>query len=106
MANLTGKKFGGRTKGTPNKSTAEFKELLLKHGIDPVKKLGHVFPHLEPEKQADVLLKLMEFLYPKRKAVEFVDDEGESMAPVFVFPSDEERLIAIQRIRKTRGLDK
>ena len=29
MANTTGKKFGGRTKGTPNKCTAETKALLV-----------------------------------------------------------------------------
>ena len=29
MANNTGKKFGGRTKGTPNKCTAETKALLV-----------------------------------------------------------------------------
>jgi len=29
MANTTGKKFGGRTKGTPNKCTANAKALLV-----------------------------------------------------------------------------
>lgn len=29
MANATGKKFGGRTKGTPNKCTAQAKALLV-----------------------------------------------------------------------------
>ena len=28
MANTTGTKFGGRTKGTPNRTTAETKELI------------------------------------------------------------------------------
>ena len=40
MANTTGKKFGGRVKGTPNKLTTSFKELVAKTYQDLEDKQG------------------------------------------------------------------
>ena len=40
MANTTGKKFGGRTKGTPNKLTTSFKELVAKTNQELEEKTG------------------------------------------------------------------
>jgi len=39
MANTTGKKFGGRTKGTPNRTTEELRKIFisfLEHNIDEI----------------------------------------------------------------------
>jgi hypothetical protein len=41
MANTTGKKWGGRTKGTPNKRSQMAIELAEKLKIDPLKNLLH-----------------------------------------------------------------
>lgn len=39
MSNTTGKKFGGRQKGTPNKSTAEIRELAQEFGPEAIRRL-------------------------------------------------------------------
>lgn len=40
MANTTGKKFGGRKKGTPNKRNATVTAYLNERGADPIKVLA------------------------------------------------------------------
>lgn len=71
MSKLLGSpKSGGRKKGTPNKSSANLFESLEKHKIDIIERLAKILPDLAVEKQADVLLNLMSYIYPKRKAVE------------------------------------
>lgn len=42
MPNTTGKKYGGRKKGTPNKSTKEIRELAKELDADPVEFLLRV----------------------------------------------------------------
>ncbi len=78
-------RIGGRQKGTPNKKTLALVEILEAKKIDPVSGLSTLLPILEPEKQADVYLKLMEYLYPKRKAIEMSLDEQtqEAFKPSF-----------------------
>lgn len=63
-------KTGGRKSGTPNKKTALLHEALEAQGLDVPGRLAKLLPQLEPEKQADVLLELMSYLYPKRKALQ------------------------------------
>jgi len=39
MANTTGKKFGGRKMGTPNKSTSEIRALAQEYGPEAIRRL-------------------------------------------------------------------
>jgi hypothetical protein len=39
MANTTGKKFGGRKKGTPNKTTSEIRALAQEYGPEAIRRL-------------------------------------------------------------------
>src|SRR4051812_48532875 len=65
------KPFGsGRKKGTANKKTLALEEALASHGIDPIGQLAAALPQLSPDRRAEVLLDLVSYLYPKRKAVE------------------------------------
>ncbi|OFZ20071.1 MAG: hypothetical protein A2X94_09155 [Bdellovibrionales bacterium GWB1_55_8] len=71
MAKPTGlPKTGGRKKGTPNKRTVGLQEALESHGLDVVGQLAALLPQLEVEQRASVLIDLMGFLFPKRKAIE------------------------------------
>jgi hypothetical protein len=67
----------GRKKGTPNNRTKLLKSITEDLGIDVPRRLGELLPLLEPSKQADVLLDLMSYIYPKRKAVEYSGPEGQ-----------------------------
>ncbi len=63
-------KTGGRKKGTPNKQTLWLQDQLESQSIDVASKIFEIFPMLAPEKQVDVLLNLLPYLYPKRKPIE------------------------------------
>lgn len=69
-------KTGGRKRGVPNKKTQVFQEALDSHGIDVVSQLAEILPHLDSAKRADVLLHLLAYQFPKRKAVEITGQNG------------------------------
>ncbi|MBY0554222.1 hypothetical protein K2P97_06815 [bacterium] len=66
----------GRQKGTPNKKTLILTEILDSLDCDVTQKLTELLPQLQPEKQADVLLELMSYIFPKRKALELTGADG------------------------------
>lgn len=85
-----GTKTGGRSKGTPNKTTQEFKEAL--NGL-----LEHSAPHLtqwldrvaqdDPAKALDTINKYIEYVYPKLARAEHqtLDKDGNKAdASIFV----------------------
>jgi hypothetical protein len=86
-------KTGGRKTGTPNRKTAALKSIVDELGLDVPSRLRELLPNLSPEKQADVLLDLMSYLYPKRKAIEHSGPDG---SPIQIQPNREnlKRLIA------------
>jgi hypothetical protein len=49
FARKKGERFGGRKKGTPNKSTAEIRALAQVHGPAAIKKLAHLMENAESE---------------------------------------------------------
>ncbi|MFV8248092.1 hypothetical protein [Bdellovibrio bacteriovorus] len=64
------KNGSGRQKGTPNKKTQLLNEILDAKDFCIPEKLMELLPSLSPEKQADILVDLMSYVYPKRKAIE------------------------------------
>jgi len=73
MANTTGKKFGGRKKGTPNKITQDvrsaFKQLIESNTDNLFVWLDKIAKD-NPEKAFDLILKLSEFVTPKLNRTE------------------------------------
>ena len=68
--NNTNQKFGGRTKGTPNKTTAELRErftLLLESNMD---RIQSDLDTLEPKDRIRTLLEISKFIIPTLKAVD------------------------------------
>jgi len=73
------KKLGGRKKGSLNKKTAALVPLLeqLKaHNFDIVGRLIETIPLLNPSEQVEALLRLMEFIFPKKRHTEISVDEA------------------------------
>lgn len=72
MANTTGKKFGGRQKGTPNKvnsTTAETKHLLQNVVTKQIEKLETTLSKLEPVDRVNALSKLLPYILPKQQDI-------------------------------------
>ena len=72
-------KTGGRKKGSLNKKTLELSQILKKANINVPEKIIELLPTLDTEKQVEVLLKLMPYLYPKRKPKEPLEVKLESV---------------------------
>lgn len=92
-------KTGGRTKGTPNKATREFRETVQKLLDDNRENVGrwltlvaegdgtdHGKP--DPAKALDLLARLAEFAAPKLARTEHVGDGG---GPVRILASQEDQ---------------
>jgi len=61
-------KTGGRKKGTPNRKTVELKEFLDSINLCIPERVIELLPKLDEKDQVGVLLKLMEYVYPKRRS--------------------------------------
>lgn len=70
----------GRKKGTPNKRTLDLEDSLQTYGLDVIGEIAEALPELCAEKRVQVLMDLMSYLYPKRKAIE-VSNRGPSQEP-------------------------
>lgn len=65
MANNTGKKFGGRETGTPNKLTKELRAALKNILHQEIELLPDHFQSLEAKDRLELLVKLLPFAMPK-----------------------------------------
>jgi hypothetical protein len=77
MANTTGRKYGGRKTGTPNKDTSKLRErieLLLEDNWD---KVLEDIEGLNPKERIDIYTRLLEYALPKLSRVEAKIDSDE-----------------------------
>ena len=75
MANNTGKKYGGRQKGTPNKLTKEIrivlKDLIYKE-LDEIKER---LDSIEPKQRIEIVIKLIPYVLPKVESISHSTNE-------------------------------
>ena len=75
MANTTGKKYGGRQKGTPNKvnsTSSETKQLLQNILTKQIENLETTLDKLEPSERVNALSKLLPYILPKKQDIEII----------------------------------
>ena len=75
MANTTGKKYGGRQKGTPNKLTKELRTLLKDIMYDELEGLQEYLGTLNPKDRVELLIKLMPYILPKVTSISHITNE-------------------------------
>ena len=75
MANTTGIKYGGRTKGTPNKTTNELRKTLKCIVDDELLMLQSNIKELLPKERLELLIKLLPYVLPKVQTVNAKDGE-------------------------------
>jgi hypothetical protein len=71
MANNTGKKYGGREAGTPNRLTSELRAILKGIVYDELQKLPEALAELPKKDRIDVTLKLLNYVCPKVKDIKY-----------------------------------
>tara|TARA_Y100000768_G_C23961317_1_gene675531 strand:- start:1529 stop:1771 length:243 start_codon:yes stop_codon:yes gene_type:complete len=65
MANNTGKKYGGRQKGTPNKLTKEIRTVLKDLIYKELDEIQEHLNSLEPKQRIELVIKLIPYVLPK-----------------------------------------
>jgi len=75
MANTTGKKYGGRQKGTPNRMTKELRSILKDILYQELNDIEKRFEELEPKTRIELLIKMMPFVLPKMNTISHNTDE-------------------------------
>ena len=70
MANNTGKKFGGREAGTPNKITKSLKEALKAILENEIKSIPDHLERLDSKDRLEIIIKLMPYVIPKENEIE------------------------------------
>jgi len=75
MANTTGKKYGGREKGTPNRLTKELRSVLKDIVYQELEKIEEHLDELEPKERLELVLKLMPYTLPKVNNISHTTNE-------------------------------
>jgi hypothetical protein len=81
---LGSSKTGGRQKGVPNKKTAFLCESLSSLECDVPTRILELMPSLPPDRQADIWLELLQYLYPKRKPIDSNSEHSSASQQVVV----------------------
>ncbi|MDB2321765.1 hypothetical protein N9V34_02465 [Flavobacteriaceae bacterium] len=73
--NTTGKKFGGRKKGTPNKMTKELRSTLKDILFHEIEEIEDRLDLLDPKDRLELLIKLMPYALPKVTSISHKTNE-------------------------------
>lgn len=72
--NNTGKKFGGRSKGTPNKQTNEIRTFLSKIIANNLENMESDLKELSSKDRLNILVQILKYVTPQYKSVEIIED--------------------------------
>jgi len=79
MANTTGKKFGGRKKGTPNKVTQDLRQWITDFLEGNREQVIQDLQAVEPKERLQFYEKLLQYAVPKMRRTEI---EGQLNVPI------------------------
>lgn len=89
MANTTGKKFGGREKGAPNKVGSRAKDMIaafLDNTASEFQGWVSTIAQTEPHKACDIYLKALEYNLPKLARTEIAGDKDSPLHVLINYP--------------------
>jgi len=75
MANNTGKKYGGRKKGTPNRLTKELRTVLKDVIYDELENLDECLKELDAKQRVELIIKLLPYVFPKLESISHTTNE-------------------------------
>lgn len=82
--NNTGKKFGGRMPGTPNKLTTELRKKISDALSNSIENLESDLATLSTKERLEIVAKLLNFILPKLKEVEINTDDKPPLSEIKV----------------------
>lgn len=91
-------KTGGRTKGTANRATQALKKALEDANFDVVTEILAIYPELDNGLKTSILKDLMQYLYPKLKAIEHSGEIDGAPVTVVAPASVDDIMTVIQRL--------
>lgn len=94
------KKTGGRVAGTPNRTTAETKDLLQKIVGKELDKLGKILEQLEPIERVNAIAKLLPYLLPKQSENTL---KGDKASPLIMTTHEEREKRIAELIAKAQS---
>lgn len=80
----TGIKTGGRTKGTPNQTTAEIRQYFQNLVSDNLEQLNDDLKSLEPLQRLKMIIELSKFVVPTLRATELTTTEENGFSPIVI----------------------
>lgn len=75
MANTTGKKYGVRQKGTPNRITKELRSVLKDLLYQELEQIQEHLETLNSKERVELLIKLMPYILPKVTSISHTTNE-------------------------------
>jgi hypothetical protein len=75
MANTTENKYGGRTKGTPNRLTKELRTVLKDVVYRELESIELRLDELDPKERIELTIKLMPYVFPKLHSISSTTNE-------------------------------
>lgn len=75
MANITGKKFGGRQKGTRNRLTKELREVLKDMRYSESENIESRLDELPLKQRIELIIKLKPYTFPKLESISHCANE-------------------------------
>jgi len=75
MANITGKKYGGIQKGTPNKLTKEIRTVLKDLIYKEHDEFKEHLDSLEPKQRIEIVIKLIPYVLLKVESISYSTNE-------------------------------
>jgi len=104
MANTTGKKFGGRAKGTPNKITFELRQKIQAFLELNIATMQQDFDQIQdPEKRLLFMEKLFGYIAPKGSLITLQTNEPKKDPP-FWLSSGKPQMVEIEAAEKGKEI--
>ena len=75
MANTTGNKYGGRSKGTPNRLTKELRTVLKDVVYRELESIELRLDELDPKERIELTIKLMPYVFPILQSISSTTNE-------------------------------
>ncbi|WCM42701.1 hypothetical protein MG290_03205 [Flavobacterium sp. CBA20B-1] len=85
----TGKKTGGRVKGTPNRITTETKNIIQNIVSNELQNLPKMLNELKPHERIEIMIKLLVYVLPKQNQLGFGENTEQKTITIIDLGSGE-----------------